>query len=214
MLRNVLRIIAVGSLAAAMFACGGSSGSTTGPTPVFTSVAVTPTAPSVSVGDTTRLTAVAKDQSGAVFSGASAPMWLSSDVSKATVDPSTGLITGVANGTTTITASIMAGSVTHAGSQQVTVVTPTPTASVAATTGLAFDPHSVTISRAGGTGTVTWAFQSVAHTVTWNSQPSGANVADIPATSSANVARDFTVPGTYTYHCEIHSNMSGVVIVQ
>jgi plastocyanin len=54
----------------------------------------------------------------------------------------------------------------------------------------------------------------VGHTVSWDSQPSGAAVADIGVSSSTNVARNFTVAGTYTYHCSIHSNMSGVVVVQ
>jgi plastocyanin len=181
---------------------------------VFTSVSVTPTAPTVTVGNTTGMTAIAKDQSGATFAGAPAATWTSSDVTKATVDPTSGVVTGVANGSSTITASITAGSVTHTGSTQVSVVTPTASGSVTATSGLAFTPHSVTIGRSGGTGTVTWTFQNVAHTVTWDSQPTGAAVADIGATSSTDVPRNFTVAGTYQYHCSIHSNMSGVVVVQ
>jgi plastocyanin len=160
------------------------------------------------------LTATAKDQNGATFAGAPAATWTSSDVTKATVDPATGVVTGVANGSSTITASITAGSVTHTGTQQITVITPTASGSVTATSGLAFNPHSVTIGRAGGTGTVTWTFQSVAHTVTWDSQPSGAAVADIGLSSNTDVGRDFTVAGHYTYHCSVHSNMSGTVDVQ
>lgn len=215
MLRSVVRTIAAGSVAAAMFACGGSSDNgSTGPTPVFTSVAVAPSSPSVNVGATTTLTAAAKDQSGANFVGAPTATWTSSDVGKATVDAATGVVTGVANGVSTITASITVGSVTHTGTQQVSVVTPSANGSVTATSGLAFDPHSVTISRAGGTGTVNWTFQSVTHTVTWDSQPPGATVADIGNSKNEDVARNFTVAGSYPYHCSIHSNMSGVVIVQ
>lgn len=213
MLRSVVRIIAAVSALAAMAACGGSSNTTTGPTPVFTSVTVAPTSPSVSVGLTVALTAVAKDQNGANFS-APAASWTSSDETKATVDPATGVVTGVANGSSTITASITAGSITHTGSQVVSVSTPGATAGVTATTNLAFSPASVTIARAGGTGTVTWTFQSVAHTVTWDTQPAGASVTDIDATQSAHVARDFTVAGHYTYHCSIHSGMNGTVDVQ
>jgi plastocyanin len=203
-------------MAAAMFACGGSSDSpsTMGPAPVFTSVAVTPAAPTVSVGGTTPLTATAKDQNGATFAGAPGASWMSSDTTKAKVDSATGVVTGVADGSSTITATITSGGITHAGSQQITVITPTASGNVTATSSLAFNPHSVTIGRVGGTGTVTWTFQNVAHTVSWDSQPSGASVADIGATSSTDVGRNFTVPGTYTYHCAIHSNMSGVVIVQ
>jgi plastocyanin len=202
-------------VAAAILACGGSGdGGSTGPTPVFTSVAVTPASPSVTVGSTTTLTATAKDQSGATFAGAPAASWTSSNASAATIDPASGLVTGVANGASTITASITVGSVTHTGTQQVSVVTPSSTGSVTAAASLVFTPHTVTIARANGTGAVTWTFESVAHTVTWDSQPGGAAVAEINSTHDANVARNFTVPGTYEYHCTIHTNMTGVVIVQ
>lgn len=215
MLRSVVRTIAAGSAVAAIFACGGSSnGGSTGPTPVFTTVAVTPSSPSVAVGATTTLTATAKDQSGASFAGAAAATWTSSDLTKATVDAATGVVSGVANGVSTITASITAGSVTHTGAQQISVVTPSASGSVTATTTLSFDPHSVTILRSSGTGSVNWTFQSVTHTVTWDSQPPGATVADIGNSQNVDVARDFTVAGTYQYHCSIHSNMTGVVIVQ
>jgi plastocyanin len=214
MLRSVVRTIAAGSMAAAMFACGGGGGDggSTGPTPVFTSVVVTPASPSVSVGLTTTLTAIAKDQSGATFAGASAASWTSSNTAAATVDPASGLVTGVANGSSTITASITAGNVTHTGSQQVSVVTPSSTGNVTATANQVFDPHTVTIARASGTAKVTWTFESLAHTVTWDSQPG--SVTDIDLTHDADVSRTFTVPGTYEYHCTIHSNMTGVVIVQ
>jgi plastocyanin len=213
MLRSVVRIIAAGSVAASMIACGGSGGgNTTGPSPVFTSVAVTPASPSVTVGSTTTLTALAKDQNGAIFAGAAAPTWSSSNMAAATVDATTGVVTGVANGTSTITASITAGSITKSGSQPVTVTTPTASGTVTATTGLAFEPNSITVARSGGTATVTWHFQSVAHTVTWDSQPGSET--DIDPTSNANVARNFTIAGTYHYHCSIHSNMLGVVNVQ
>lgn len=213
MLRSIVRTIAAGSVAAAILACGGSSdGGGTGPTPVFTSVSVAPSSPEVTVGGTTALTAVAKDQNGAVFSGASGATWSSANTAAATVNSTTGVVSGVANGTSSITASITIGSVTHTGSRTVNVTTPTASGSVAATTGLSFDPSTVTIARSAGTASVTWHFQSVAHTVTWDSQPG--TITDIDATASANVSRDFTIAGTYHYHCSIHSGMAGVVVVQ
>lgn len=85
---------------------------------------------------------------------------------------------------------------------------------VTATSSLQFTPASVTVTRNGAPATVTWVFQNVAHTVTWDTQPTGASVADIGATSGASIMRDFTVAGTYTYHCSIHPFMTGTVIVQ
>jgi plastocyanin len=166
----------------------------------------------VSVGLTTTLTATAKDQNGATFAGAAGASWTSANTTAATVDPATGVVTGVANGSSTITASITAGSVTHTGSQQISVVTPSATGSVTATVGQAFTPHIVTIARSSGTASVTWTFESLAHTVTWDAHPG--SVTDIDVTHDANVSRNFTVAGTYNYHCSIHSNMTGVVIVQ
>lgn len=213
MLRSVLRTIAAGSVAAAILACGGSSseGGPAGPTPVFTSVAVTPPSPSVAVGSTTPLTASAKDQTGATFSGAPAAIWTSSDEGVATVNTD-GVVSGVSAGTSTVSASITVGSITKSGSQQLSMSVPSSTEHVTATTGLAFDPQTATILRASGSGTVTWAFQSVAHTVTWDNKPGA--VADIPSSINKSVSRTFTVPGHYTYHCSIHAGMTGTVIVQ
>lgn len=213
MLRQAVRTIAAGSVVAVLIACGGSN-SSTGPTPIFTSVVVGPPSPAVSPGNTIALTATAKDQNGQTMSGLPAATWTTSDAAKATIDPATGIAAGVANGTSAITATIVSGSVTHSGTAQLVVSTPPSSEDVTAAASLAFNPHQVTIGRSGGTGTVTWTFESVGHTVSWDNQPAGANVADIPLTSGAAVARTFTIAGTYTYHCTVHSNMSGIVVVQ
>lgn len=66
------------------------------------SVAVTPKPASVQVGSTIPLTAQAYDAGFAPVSGTYT--WSSGDTTIATVDPSTGVVTGVAGGSTTVTA--------------------------------------------------------------------------------------------------------------
>src|SRR6218665_1388135 len=68
-------------------------------TPKATSVVIVPANPSVGVGGKRTLTAVAFPANAA-----QAVTWTSSDPSKATIDASTGTVTGIALGSTTITA--------------------------------------------------------------------------------------------------------------
>jgi len=82
---------------------GGSGGGSTG-MPIVTNIAITPTSSGISVGGTQQFMAVAKDSSGTEVQGATLT-WHSSDTAVATVS-STGLATGVAAGSSKITASI------------------------------------------------------------------------------------------------------------
>jgi plastocyanin len=59
---------------------------------------------------------------------------------------------------------------------------------------------------------VTFEFQNVTHWVTFDLNPG--DVANIPQTSNADSTRTFVTPGTYTYHCAIHTYMHGTVVVQ
>ena len=87
---------------------------------------------------------------------------------------------------------------------------------VTATSDLQFTPSSVRITLRNPqnpTATVTWVFQSVTHSVVWDARPVTAEVFDIGNTSNASVSREFHLAGTYTYHCAIHTSMTGTVIV-
>lgn len=82
---------------------------------------------------------------------------------------------------------------------------------VLATPSLAFTPSTLTIN-AGETATFT--FGAVAHNVTFNNRDA-TTPADIPGNnSSVSITRTFATAGTYTYHCTIHPNMTGKVVVQ
>jgi len=70
----------------------------------------------------------------------------------------------------------------------------------------AFAPNPVTVSSGGF---ATWTNNdSTAHTVTFDSGPDCGNVA-----AGASVTVGFNAPGTYPYHCSIHSSMKGSVTV-
>jgi hypothetical protein len=76
--------------------------SATAPDPVVTTVTVSPTSASVVAGATTPLQATVKDQNGSVMTGQTVT-WSSSNTAAATVNAS-GVVTGVAAGSATITA--------------------------------------------------------------------------------------------------------------
>lgn len=188
---------------------------------VFTSVRISPASPSVAVGGTVQLAATPLDQAGRVMSGLPAAQWSTSDATKAAVNGS-GLVTGVAAGTSTITARITQGGTTREAAVTVTVggdggTTPTPPPPTAPSTatvttpGNTFSPATVTI-RTGGT--VTWTFTgSTRHNVTFSgTAPSGGNIPDTDAGGSAQ--RTFPAAGTYSYTCTRHSGMNGQVVVQ
>jgi plastocyanin len=83
------------------------------------------------------------------------------------------------------------------------------TATVGATAQLAFSPSAVTVAPGG---VVTFAFGSVGHAVKFDTGPSLPG--DIPGVNAdTNVTRTFATAGTYTFHCTIHPQMTGKIIV-
>lgn len=116
------------------------------PTPVPSSITVTPTPFSVAEGATVQLTATVYDQLGQEMVG-EAVTWASSASGTASVNASTGLVTGVASGSCTITATASNG--TNLSTGAACTVSPAVVASVDLT------PTSLALTVGGGTATFT-----------------------------------------------------------
>jgi plastocyanin len=82
---------------------------------------------------------------------------------------------------------------------------PSNTSVIVSIHNIAFNPPDLTV-RAGQT--VTWEFDdgTIAHDV------SGAGFSS-PIQTTGYFAHTFTIPGTYTYRCTIHTNMTARVVV-
>ena len=151
---------AVGLLAlGALTACGGGGDGGTPPA-VIASVRITPASLDLEPGQTSVLTAVPVDASGTVINGRSLS-WGTSNAAVATVNNS-GLVTGVADGTATLTATI------EGRTANATVTVRTRVATVAMT------PATLELQVGGATGQLTAEPRSAAGTplarsVQWNS---------------------------------------------
>jgi uncharacterized protein YjdB len=178
--------------------CAGKSGtasvtvtSTPPPPPVVTTVTVAPSTASIVAGATTPLTATVRDAQGNVMTGQTI-VWSTSNAAAATVN-SNGVVTGVAAGSATITATCSG----KTGSSAVTVTAPPPppvvtTVTVAPSTASivvgATAPLTATVRDAQGnvmTGqTIAWSTSSAA-TATVNSNGVVTGVSAGPATITA-----------------------------
>ena len=185
--------------------CGGS-----GPEPsggVLTTLEVTPATSSlytVAPGNTVTLSVVAKDQDGKAMTGA-APTFSSDNAGSAAVGAD-GKVTAVAEGTSTITASLSMGGVTKTATAAITTIVAAASGTVTAPA-ITYLPADLNV-RAGGT--VTWTFQSIPHTVTFTTSGSPAGMLEFHDGSDSRV---FPTNGTYNYRCDIHPGMVGVIHV-
>lgn len=86
---------------------------------------------------------------------------------------------------------------------------PPTTVTVNALASLAFSPSSVTVAPGG---VVTFVFGSVGHNVKFDT---GANPpSDITGVNAnTSIPRTFATAGTYTFHCTIHPQMTGTIVV-
>lgn len=204
-------VTAVGNGSAVITASSGAVQATLGVDVAqkFVALTMTPASPSLGIGATVTLVAVARDARNAAISGATGTTFTTSNRSRALVDAG-GVVTAIAPGGATITASLTRDGVTSTTNASVTVTGPAAvsnSAAVSATNTNTFSPSSVTIAVGG---TVTYGF-SVDHNVLFSG--TGAP-ADIPVTSSGSVARVFNTAGSFAYTCSLHSGMNGTVLVQ
>jgi uncharacterized protein YjdB len=110
------------------------------PTPVLTTITISPTSQSINIGGVVQLSATCRDQNNAVMAGQTVT-WHTSDSTKVTISPSTGATTiarGVAAGTSNITAT--SGSVTNTAPSVITV-----TGTVSTLTSIVIAPTSASI---------------------------------------------------------------------
>jgi trimeric autotransporter adhesin len=161
--------------------------------PTLTSLAVGPSTPSVQEGDTLQMASTGTYDDGSTKNLTSSSTWSSSDETIATVN-STGKVTGVSAGTTTIKAS----SGTVEGSTSLTVT-------VANLSSITVGPSNVSLTS-GGTQdyTATGHFSSgsdrdITEAVTWSVNPStAADISNAAGTKGNLTAQSVTQTTTVT----------------
>lgn len=170
------------------------------------SVAATPNPLEVSLGGTRQIVATARDARANAIAGASGFTFGSDNTGVATVS-GTGLVSGIANGTATVTVALTRDGASANAAVPVTVAPAPATAEVTATSGNAFTPSSVEIAAGG---TVTWTFQAL-HNVSFVTPNSPEDIAN---RSTGSVSRTFPGAGTFSYTCTLHAGMNGQVVVR
>ncbi len=174
----------------------------------LSTIVVSPSAITLPSGSSRQIETVARDARGNTIASPGTPTFASSDNSKATVS-TTGLITAVADGSATITTTLVRGGVTATATTSVTVAPFATSATVVAGNNSdEFTPAIVDIALGG---TVTWTFGARAHNVIFSPTPGAP--ANIPSTVNSSVPRTFGTAGNFNYDCNIHPGMTGRVVV-
>ena len=174
------RTLLVASLVLAA-ACSSSN-----PSVSLTSIGVTPSDPSIAQGSTVQLTATGTYSDSSTQDVTSTASWMSSDTSKATVS-SAGLVTGVAPGTVTVTASVesvtgtVSVTVTAATLESIAVTPPNPSTAKGSTVQFTATGTYSDSTTQDLTSQVTWASDTA--TVASISNAGLATAVDVGSTS-------------------------------
>ncbi len=179
---NCIRIQAFALILGAVLGltgCGGGGPTPTPPSPTLTSIAVTPASLSIGMGASQQFTATGTYSDASTSKITTSVTWTSSDTTKVTIQPSSGLASGVAAGSVIITAALSGKSATAT----LTINSPTVTS-------ISVSPLNPTVD-AGGTlqflATATYSDNStrtVTGSATWASSDS--TKAAIQSTPQAN----------------------------
>ncbi len=170
---------------------------------VYSGLSVTPASSVIGVGGTVQIVATPLDQNGLPMTGTPDPVFTTNDANIADVDGS-GLVSGVAEGTTTVDAAVTYEGDTHTASASATVVAGQVFTVSATDDG--FTSDDVEMSPGG---TVVWVFSGSTHNVTFDDDiPPGGDILNTPAGES--VARTFPTEGDYDYECTIHGDKGRV----
>lgn len=190
--------------------CGGGGGGDggTNPAPVFTTFEVTPATTTLEVGASQQLVFSAKDQNGGNMTGTLT--LTSSDNTKATVNGA-GLVSAVAQGTATITASMRVGNVTKTDATVVTVI-PVGTFPLTATVTMPGNSFSPDITHIARTGVVTFTNgTNTQHNVTF--APKAGAPSDMSSCQNCSADKQFNTVDTYSFQCTLHAGMNGTIVV-
>lgn len=175
------------------------------PAPTVSTVTVSPAAVSLAVGATTTLQATVKDAQGNTMSGQTVT-WSTNDPSKATVNAN-GVVTGIAAGSATITATASGKS----GASSITVTAPPPPPPVVTTVTVA--PSSAAINVGATTqlsATVRDAQGNVmtGQTVTWSTDNSAVAAVNANGLVTGVAAGQATITAT----CSGHAGTSSLTV--
>ncbi len=169
------------------------------------SITVTPTTRTLTPTQTQALTVRALDALTNEVTPAPAPTFVSSNTSAATVN-GTGVVTAVAEGTSTVTASMVTVDGTRTAASAITVATIPGTADVNLL-GATFSPESVDITSGGNVRFINNS--GVEHNVTFATLTAN----NIPNHTTGTNTRTFGSAGSFAYSCTLHAGMNGTVVV-